>query len=281
MATACILERCQRTLKNSVTISGTGLHSGDKAVVTIHPATVNAGIVFGGNGSEVRGLVSNVVDTSRGTTLGSNGTRVRTVEHLLAALRGTGVDNAFVEVQGPEMPALDGSALGFVEAIGSVGTIEQPEPKTVMTLSEPIWVRANGSYILAVPSSRLRITYIMRYEHPLIGSQSVRFVLQEKQFAKNIAPARTFVLYEELAGLKSQQLARGGSIQNAIVVWRDRVSSDLRFRDEFARHKVLDLVGDMTLLGEELRADIVAVKSGHALNVEFVRQVREAAKRVN
>jgi len=199
----------------------------------------------------------------------------------MAALRGTGIDNAFVEVQGSEMPALDGSALPFVQAISLVGAFEQREKRAVMGLAEPVWVKANGSFILAVPSKCLRITYVMRYEHPMIGSQFVRFVLHEKRFARDIAPARTFVLYEELPELKSQQLARGGSLTNAIVVWRDRMSSDLRFRDELARHKVLDLLGDLALLGEELRADIVAVKSGHALNVEFVRKVREAAKRIN
>ena len=281
MSIACGSNGSQRTLKRPIEISGTGLHSGNKSTVVISPATVNSGIVFRENGERVHGIVTNVVDTSRGTTLGSNGTKVRTVEHLMAALRGAGVDNAFVEVRGSEIPALDGSALGYLEAIDAVGTVEQPEKKLILGLSEPIWVKANDSYILAVPSKCLRITYIMRYEHPMIGSQSFRFVVREKRFAKEIAPARTFVLYEEVAGLKSQQLAKGGNLANAIVIWRDRLSSDLRFQDELARHKVLDLVGDLALLGGELRADIVAVKSGHALNVEFVRRLREAAKRIN
>lgn len=280
MGVASVVGGFQRTLRDEVTVTGTGLHSGDKTSVTIRPAGVNSGIVFNGEKDRVRGVVSNVIDTSRGTTLGLNGTRVRTVEHLMAALRGTGVSNASVEVRGPEMPILDGSALGFVEAISSVGTVEQPEKKVVLGISEPVAVKSNGSFILAVPSKCLRLTYVMRYEHPLIGSQSVTFVLHEKRFAEDIAPARTFVLYEELPGLKSQELAKGGSIANAIVVWQDRMSSDLRFQDELARHKLLDLVGDLTLLGEDLRADIVAVKSGHALNVEFVRKLKEVARPV-
>jgi UDP-3-O-[3-hydroxymyristoyl] N-acetylglucosamine deacetylase len=281
MGLAYVTGEFQRTVKRPVTVTGTGLHSGNKSTVTIRPATVNSGIVFGEAGQRVAGEVSNVVDTSRGTTLGLNGTRFRTVEHLLAALRGTGVDNAFVEVSGSEMPALDGSALGFVEAIGSVGTVEQAAKKVVYGIEKPVSLRANGSFILAVPAKRLRITYVMRYEHPLIGSQSVTFVLHEEKFARDIAPARTFVLYEEIPGLKAQELAKGGSILNAIVVWSDRLSSELRFRDELARHKVLDLVGDLSLIGGDLQADVIAVKSGHALNVEFARMLKKAAKRVN
>jgi UDP-3-O-[3-hydroxymyristoyl] N-acetylglucosamine deacetylase len=256
-----------------VTISGTGLHSGDRTVVVLHPAEEDAGIVFGGSGERVAGLAANVVETSRGTTLGCNGTRFRTVEHLMAALHGLGIDNSYVEVQGSEMPALDGSSMPYVDAICSAGTVTLSKRRTVLKLKEPIWVKRDGSFILAVPSDRLKITYVMSYEHPLIGTQTATFVLTESNFRRHIAPARTFVVYEEIAGLVSQQLAKGGTLANAIVVWQDRLSADLRFPDELARHKVLDLIGDLALVGGKLAAEIVAVKSGHALNVEFAREL--------
>jgi len=265
----------QRTLAERVTIRGTGLHSGDRCVVVLHPAAEDVGIVFAGNGERIAGVAANVVGTARGTTLGRNGTRFSTVEHLMAALHGLGVDNSCVEVQGTEMPALDGSAMPYVDAIRGVGTVELPKQRRLLTLHEPVWITGDGSFILAVPAKRLRITYVMRYDHPLIGTQTATFVITESNFRNHIAPARTFVMYEEIAGLVSQKLARGGSLSNAIVVWQDRLSSDLRFPDELARHKVLDLTGDLALLGGRLAAEIVAVKSGHALNVEFVRRLTD------
>lgn len=263
----------QWTLADSVRLSGRGLHSGSATTVVIHPSPKNTGIIFRTGGDVISGLVANVVDTSRGTTIGCNGTRVRTIEHLMAALRGKGVDNAVVEVIGSETPALDGSALPYVEAIDAVGLVDLGVPRKVVKLREPVSVQQNGSFIIAVPANQLSVTYVLNYNHPLIGAQSGTYVLSEKNFGREIAPARTFVLYEEVAGLLDNDLARGGSFDNAIVVWQDRMSSRLRFPDELVRHKVMDLIGDLALVGGLLLAEIVAVKSGHALNVEFARQV--------
>lgn len=263
----------QRTLAERVCIKGTGLHSGDQSVVILHPAEEDSGIVFIGNGEKIAGLAANVVETARGTTIGYNGARFRTVEHLMAALHGMGIDNSYVEVQGQEMPALDGSSMPFVDAICSVGTVALDKPRQYRKLREPICARLNGSFILAVPSNKLKITYVMSYQHPLVGTQTATYVLTESNFKRHIAPARTFVMYEEIAGLMSQQLAQGGNLANAIVIWQDRLSSDLRFPDELARHKLLDLVGDLALVGGKLAAEIVAVKSGHALNVEFAKML--------
>ncbi|MDH7600877.1 MAG: UDP-3-O-acyl-N-acetylglucosamine deacetylase [Armatimonadota bacterium] len=265
----------QQTLASAVTLRGRGLHGGDECAVTIHPAEPDTGIVFVGLSERIPAVVDNVVDTSRGTTLGVNGTRVRTVEHLMAALRGKGIDNAVVEVRGTETPALDGSALPYVEAIDSTGVVAQDRPRATLRLREPVVVRQNGSFIAAVPGIGLRITYVLNYDHPLIGAQVVTYKFSESDFGREIAPARTFVLYEEVAELLDNDLARGGSLENAIVIWRDRVSSRLRFPDELVRHKVMDLVGDLALIGCFLEAEIVAVKSGHALNVEFAKRVRE------
>ena len=269
----------QITVAGMVKLSGRGLHSGRDTHVVIHPAPENTGIVFSDGTQMIRGLAANVVDTSRGTTIGSNGARIRTVEHLMAALRGTGVDNALVEVLGPEAPALDGSALPYVEAIDSVGLIELGARRKTVVLSQPVWIQRNGSFVLAVPAPQLRITYVMSYDHPMIGSQLATYVFGEGDFADEIAPARTFVIYEEVAGLLDNDLARGGSLDNVIVVWRDHLSSQLRFPDELARHKVMDLVGDLSLVGGLLHAEVLAVKSGHALNVDFTREVSRVIAR--
>ncbi len=268
---------CQQTLAAPVKLTGRGLHGGGESRVIIHPAGPDSGIVFFDAAQTIRGLVANVVDTSRGTTLGVNGNRIRTVEHLMAALRGRGIDNAVVEVFGSEMPALDGSALPYVQAMDAVGVVEQHAPRQAVRLREPIVVQQNGSFIAAVPARSLRITYVMNYDHPMIGAQSATYELREEDFGDKIAPARTFVLYEEVAELLDNDLARGGSFENAIVVWRDRMSSKLRFPDELVRHKVMDLVGDLALVGGLLQAEIVAVKSGHALNVEFARAVANSS----
>ncbi len=171
------------------------------------------------------------------------------------------------------MPALDGSALPYSEAIDSVGITELNASRKPIELKEPIYVRQNGAFIVAVPAPRLSITYVLDYDHPMIGSQTVSFIMDETDFGEEIAPARTFVLYEEVAALLNEGLSKGGSIDNVIVVWQDRMSSDLRFPDELARHKIMDLIGDMSLAGGLINAEILAVKSGHTLNVEFAGEV--------
>lgn len=263
----------QRTLADRVVLSGKGLHSGRDTTVEMQPAPENTGIVFRHGKDTIIGLAHNVVDTSRGTTIGFNGFKILTVEHLMAALSGLGVDNAYVEVVGGETPALDGSAAPYVYAIEAVGLVEQSARRRRIVLSESICVRRQDSFILAVPSSELSITYVMDYDHPLIGSQTSDYVLREGTFAEEIAAARTFVLYEEVAGLLDRQLARGGSVDNAIVVWPDRMSSALRFPDELVRHKVVDIIGDLALIGGLLQAEVLAVRTGHALNIEFAKEV--------
>ncbi|MEN6356196.1 MAG: UDP-3-O-acyl-N-acetylglucosamine deacetylase [Armatimonadota bacterium] len=264
----------QTTIAESVRLSGTGLHSGGQTSVFIHPAGEDLGIVFcDGENNIVRALASSVIDTSRGTTIGKNGTSFRTIEHLMAALSGEGIDNAIIEVLGPELPALDGSALVYSEAIEAAGVVELGTKRKSIELTEPMCVRQNGSFILAVPAPRLSITYVLNYDHPMIGSQTAEYVLGETDFGEDIAPARTFVLYEEVAALLNEGLSQGGSIDNVIVIWQDHMSSDLRFADELVRHKVMDMIGDLYLAGGVLQAEILAVKSGHTLNVEFAKAV--------
>ena len=231
--------------------------------------------MFIANGVEIPGAVRSVVDTARGTSVGAGGDRVMTIEHLMAALRGCGIDNARVEVAGSEIPALDGSARPFVEAIAAVGIERQGASRRKYVLREPVLVRNGDSFIIAVPSDAFSVSYVMRYDHPMIGAQAFTFTFHEEDFRKEIAPARTFVIYEEVEQLISQRLARGGSLENTIVVWQDHLSCDLRFPDELVRHKALDMIGDLALLGGTLRAEVVAVKSGHSLNVELAGRLSE------
>lgn len=270
---ATVLPEYQKTIAKSVTLSGTGLHSGNMTSVTVHPAPENSGIKFRKGDVFIPGLAECVVDTSRGTTLGVNGACVQTIEHIMAALRGMGVDNAVVDISGPELPALDGSALPYCRAIVDVGLVRQDVQRKTIQLNEPVYVRHKDSFILAIPSDVQRITYVLNYKHPLIGRQSKTYVLDEWNFAEEIAPARTFVLYEEVAALLERGLSKGGSIENAIVLWQDRISSEVRYSDELVRHKVMDLVGDVALIGGLLQAEILAVKSGHALNVAFAQEI--------
>lgn len=266
----------QTTLRDSIYLSGKGLHSGETVDVRVHPAPSHTGIVFRNGHGNIAARASSVVDTSRGTTLGSNGTRFRTVEHLLAALRGCGVDNAAIEMTGSEAPALDGSAKPYAEAIKSTGLECLDSYRRYLDIREPICVRNGGSFVLAVPSDEMRITYVMNYKHPMIGSQLFTYSLNQADFPTEIAPARTFVLYDEVAALLENDLAQGGSLDNVIVVWKNYMSCGLRYKDELVRHKVVDLIGDLSLAGGIIRAEILAVKSGHTLNVELAKQVELA-----
>jgi len=263
----------QTTLRESVRLQGMGLHSGIITSVAIHPAPANSGIAFRDGDCGVAALVENVVDTSRGTTVGNGDIRFRTIEHLMASLSGCGIDNAVVEMHGSETPIMDGSARFFVDAILQAGSVQLDGARKVVTLTEPICVSNGGSFILAVPSNKQRLTYVMNYNHPMIGSQVFDYQPGKDDFETELASARTFVLYEEVAELYENELAKGGSVDNVIVIWRDHMSSDLRWPDELVRHKVMDLVGDISLLGATIQADILAVKSGHAMNAEFTRRV--------
>jgi UDP-3-O-[3-hydroxymyristoyl] N-acetylglucosamine deacetylase len=265
--------KIQTTLKDSIHLSGVGLHSGEKTHLTIRPARSGSGIVFTNGNVIVPALAKYVVDTSRGTTIGLDGVCFRTIEHVLGALSGLGVDNALIEMSGSETPAMDGSALQLAQMIESAGMIELGDTRKSINLTEPVCVRSGDSFILAVPADEFRMTYVLRYDHPLIGAQSLTYVLSEDNFSREIAPSRTFVLYEEVAALLDMQLARGGSIDNVIVFWQDHTSSELRFPDELVRHKMLDMIGDFSLLGGRLNAEVLAVRSGHRLNVEFAKAV--------
>ncbi|MBC8101485.1 MAG: UDP-3-O-[3-hydroxymyristoyl] N-acetylglucosamine deacetylase [Cytophagales bacterium] len=271
-----------------VSLRGVGIHTGTDCAVTIHPADAGSGVHFAlDGGGSVEAAVRNVVDTDRCTVLGNGGVTVSTVEHLLSALIGLGITDARIEVTGPEIPILDGSARPWVEAIGSVQIRESSVPRPVppLSLSAPILVTGkNGSFLAASPSDAFRLTVATVFDHPLAGTQVARFAPGEgSDFARDVAPARTFGFIEEVEALRKAGLALGGSLENAVVVYPDRYSSPLRFASELAYHKLLDVLGDLFLAGGTLplTLDIVAVKPSHRLNVEFASRLWETAARRN
>lgn len=263
----------QATLADNISIEGVGLHSGQRVKLTIRAAAAGTGIVFTDGRVIVPARADYVVDTSRGTTLGYDGAVFRTIEHVLGALSGMGIDNALIEIEGPEVPAMDGSAKLIAEAIETAGIVLQDEEKCVINIPKPICVQSGDSFILALPANEFSITYVLNYDHPLIGAQCSSYVVSADDFAREMAPARTFVLYEEVAALLDKELARGGNIDNVIVFWQDKISTQLRYEDELVRHKMLDMIGDFTLCGGRLNAEVLAVRSGHRLNVEFAKAV--------
>jgi UDP-3-O-[3-hydroxymyristoyl] N-acetylglucosamine deacetylase len=260
----------QRTLSTWVQFSGTGLHTGQPSVARILPAEPDTGIVFRrtDNCAEIRASVENVVETAYATVLSDGGEKISTVEHFLAALYGMEIDNAVVEVNGPELPILDGSALRVAEAIDFVGTVEAPARRRFLWVARNEKLHRNGSMVALAPSENLEILVTVDFPGTLIGKQWLKFTLTPENFLKEIAPARTFVLREQIDALWAAGLAKGGSLDNAIVVEGDTVLNEegLRFPDEFVRHKLLDIIGDLALVGRPVRGFFLAVRPGHTMN---------------
>lgn len=268
------------TLATPLDFQGVGVHSGLSARVRLVPAPAGHGYVFhrvdlpGSPAVPARAdLVSHTVMS---TTLGIDGCTVHTVEHLLAALAGLGVTDARIEVDGPEVPILDGSAWPFVEAIRAAGIRVLDAPRPVLAL--PLVAQSEGDKSLTVvPGPRAEVTYAVDFGHPLAGPQLFHAVITPAYFAEQLAPARTFGFLRDVEALRAAGLAKGGSIDNAIVIQDDRYSSPLRFPDELVRHKVLDLIGDLALLGASWTGHVVAVKAGHKLHNALAREVLAAA----
>ncbi len=266
----------QRTIGETVTLAGVGLHSGKATEIVVYPAPPDTGIVFIRGDIPGRPLiparVDAVGDLRRGVTLGRD-ICVRTVEHLLAAAAGLELSNLRVEVQGEELPALDGSAAPYHQALVQAGVEEQEAPWLPQAIDGPIWVQREEAWVFAIPTGRFRITYIVPTAHPKLGTQTVDFEPQRHKFATQIAPARTWGFVEELDTLRAAGLARGASPDNALGIGPEGYLTPPRFPDEPARHKVLDLMGDLALLGRPLLVHIIAMGAGHALHIEFAKRV--------
>ena len=267
----------QRTLGRPVEIEGVGLHSGTPAHLTILPAVADSGIVFvrrDRESHEIPAAHRFLQGSSFATTLARGGLSVSTVEHLLSALTGLGVDNARVVLDGAEVPILDGSARPFVDPILAAGVRTQKAPRRYLALRRPIAVSQDDKEILALPANDLQVTYAIDFPHAAIGYQALSARIGEEDYASSIAPARTFCLLSDVEAMRRAGLARGGSLDNAVVVGEDGVlNSSLRFPDEFVRHKVLDLVGDLALVGSRLRAHVIVFKGGHRLHAALVGRI--------
>jgi UDP-3-O-[3-hydroxymyristoyl] N-acetylglucosamine deacetylase len=268
----------QKTLKTEVTLNGIGLHSGQPATVVLKPAKPNQGIVFVRSDMEGQPRIpahfKNVINTQMATTLGRGQISISTVEHLLAALQGAGIDNLLVEVSGPEIPIMDGSSEPFVAAILSAGIQSQHQMKSFVILRKKVEVKIAERWAVAEPSSGLEVHASIDFDHPSIGYQVYHYIEGKTKFSE-LASARTFGFLKEVEMLKRMGLARGGSLENAVVVDEANVLNPggLRFPDEFARHKVLDALGDLKLAGLPLRASIRLHRAGHDLHGQLLAAI--------
>jgi UDP-3-O-[3-hydroxymyristoyl] N-acetylglucosamine deacetylase len=269
----------QQTLKNSIGCSGVGLHSGATVAITLHPAAVDTGIVFrrtdaDGLGMEVQAHVDNVVDARLGTTIGdAEGRTLATIEHLMAALCGAGVDNAIIDVEGPEVPVMDGSSAPFVFLIECAGLVRQDAPRRYIEVLKPIHVDGGDRTASLHPDNVFSLDFEIDFDSAAIGNQFMSVQLINGTFKGEISRARTFGFAQEVDQLRKMGLARGGSLDNAVVVGDGIVLNEegLRYDDEFVRHKILDSVGDLYLAGVQLHARFSAYRSGHALNHDLLR----------
>jgi len=298
----------QRTIAKPVSMTGIGLHTGTECKLTFKPAPENHGIKFvrtdlGGN-PEIPAIAENVVDVSRGTTIGIGDAKVHTVEHVLAAIMGLQIDNIIIEVEGIEPPVGDGSSLPYVEVLQNAGFEQQEAPKDYLVIDQTIMHHEDDKQvdIVALPLDDYRVTVMVDYQNPALGSQHTGLFDFEKEFATEFAPARTFCFLSEVEALADQGLIKGGDIDNAVVIIdhklndtqlkelakkigvKEKISlgengilnnKQLRFRNEPVRHKLLDLIGDLALIGAPLKAQILAARPGHKANVEFAKQVRK------
>lgn len=271
----------QKTIKRPIQCSGIGLHKGRKVRLGLRPAAEDTGLVFALHDQDGvhfhKPSPSAVVETTMATTLGFGSRRLATVEHLLAAVRGLEIDNLHIDVEGDEVPIMDGSSASFIFLLRAAGFRRQSKPRRVLTLKKPITFQQNGKWIKARPSERLTVDYTIHFDHPLVGTQKLFVDCSPESFARQVAKARTFGFMREVEYLHRNGLALGGSLDNAVVLDEYGVVNPdgLRFPDEFVRHKVLDFIGDLTVLGLPMTGDFEVYCSGHALNNAFVRYLMD------
>ena len=278
------MKQKQATLAREVSFSGVGLHSGARTTLVFKPAPANSGIKFVrsdlASTPEIEARISNAVPTgdySRRTVLGRGDVTISTVEHVLAAISGLGIDNLTIELDTAEPAESDGSSAPFVKVLKEAGTVEQDAPRRYIEVKSPVALTENGVQMVALPYDGLRISFTAHYDHPLIGTQYASFDISQEVFETDIAPARTFSLLKDVEDLRSRGLIKGGSLENSIVIGDREIMNKepLRFADEFVRHKVLDLLGDLCLLGMPVKAHIISVKSGHASNIKLVKLLND------
>lgn len=298
----------QRTIATEASCVGVGLHTGVESKITFKPAQENFGIRFKRmdieGGVEIRADIDHVVDITRGTTIEENGVRIHTVEHALAACVGIGLDNVLIELTEKEPPVMDGSSIDFVEALLKAGIVKQEVPRNYLNIDEAVGYSDTdrGVDIHIMPSDQFRVTFMIDYEYKTLGTQFTTMENLEENFATDIAPARTFCFLSEVEKLKEEGLVKGGNLDNAVVIVDKEIDQaeaenlqtlfginkkislgangtlngeKLRFENEPVRHKALDLIGDLALLGMPLKGHVIASKSGHAANVELVKKIKK------
>lgn len=269
----------RKTLKDIVIYKGIGLHKGEEINLKLIPQE-NGGIVFNRVDME-NGLIKldieNTFDLTRGTNLKNEfGAAIYTIEHMLSALYVLGITDLLIEVNGNEMPIADGSAIEFLEAMERVGLKELDEEVEEIIIKEPINLTVGDKHIIALPYDGYKLTYTIKFDHSFLKTQMLELEINEETYKNEIAKARTFCFDYEIEYLKKNNLALGGSLDNAIVIAKDGVlnPSGLRFEDEFVRHKMLDLIGDLKILNKPIKGHIIAIKAGHALDIEFAKKIK-------
>lgn len=269
--------RKQRTIKREITFSGIGLHTGREAIVTLKPAPRDSGIVFyrKDKNTFIHANILNICDTAFATTLAYNGIKIRTVEHILSTLSALGIDNILIEIIGPEIPILDGSATLFVDLILEAGIAKQAAQKLFIKIVRPFVYENNHSMVACFPYDGRKFTCSIDFNHNAIKRQEMTIELDEFTFTKEIAPARTFGFLKDVEMLRANGLAKGGNLENAVVIDDKGVmnSSGLRFKNEFVRHKILDTIGDFALSEYPILGHFVLDKSGHSSNTRFLSEL--------
>lgn len=271
----------QKTIEKEISIKGIGLHTANKVNLTFKPAEIDRGIEFIRTDLPerpvIKASVDNVLSQSRGlrrTSIGKPPAEIFTVEHLMAALSGLGIDNLRIEIDNDEVPGMDGSSLNFLEALIKAGIREQEKERKYCLIRDAISVEEGGSSIVVVPDEEFKISYNLNYHHPFLKEQFKEITLNSDTFKTEIAEARTFCLEEEANQLQGQGVGRGANYENTLVVGKSGVIKNiLRFEDEFIRHKILDLMGDLYLLGLPIKGHVIALRSGHSLNLKLVRKI--------
>ncbi len=281
-----MIPKNQSTLKRDVSFQGKALFTGAEVTVKMIPAPAYTGVVFRRvdlpGKPEIVAKTENVVESIRTTKIGTTEATVQTIEHLMAALFMGGVDNLIVEIAGPEIPILDGSSFPFIELIEQAGVVPLEAPQTFYTLEAPCSFSLEDMHLIALPSTEFRVSYTLHYpQSPYLKSQYVSLSLDKSSFKQEIAPSRTFVLYEEIAPLIQKGILKNATLEHGVVIDGERVLNPdgVRFHDEMVRHKVLDLVGDLALLGWQLRVHLIGIKTGHAANHAIAKELRKSLRK--
>ncbi len=270
----------RRTLARIAEIEGIGLHTGQPVRMTLRPAEAGSGILFVRtdlDGAEIPATLDHVGPSFFATVIGRDDVTVSTIEHLMAALYALQIDDLRIELDGPEVPVMDGSSRPFVDALREAGSRELDEPRQYITIIRPVAVSVDEKRVAIYPCSEFRVTYAIDFDHPRLGYQELTAGLWgQRAFDEKLAPARTFTFERDVQALQREGLALGGSLDNAVVIGDEGIlNQELRFPDEFVRHKMLDLTGDLSLLGHPVRGHVVAYRAGHDMHLRLARRIRE------